>query len=82
VNPIEVIWDTSAQEALLALPGDYSTRVAEAFQRYLDTAEGQVSRVLTNDPRGLRLHVSPYVVRFFVDHEANRLTVGWVYREC
>jgi hypothetical protein len=78
---LETFWTPAAWAALRAMPWREAARVDAAVQRFATTGEGQLSRVFARDPRALRLRVSPYAVRLFLDPEAGSLTVGWVFRD-
>jgi len=78
---LEIFWTPAALWALRAMPWRDAARVDAAVQQLALTGEGQLTRVYENDPRALRLHVSPYAVRLYLDPDAGALTVGWIFRE-
>ena len=76
----EIHWTPAALWVFRAIPWHDATRVDAAVQRFAATGEGQLTRVYERDPRALRLHVSPYLVRLFLDPDAAVLTVSWIFR--
>lgn len=77
---LEMVWTPAARWALRTMDWREAARVDAAVIRFATTGEGQISRVYELDARSLRLHVSPYHVRMFLDPDAGVLTVCWVYR--
>ncbi|MFT3776305.1 MAG: hypothetical protein QM820_63990 [Minicystis sp.] len=77
---LEIYWTPAARWALHTMHWREAARIDAAVQRFAATGEGQLSRVYEGDPRALRLHLSPYNVRLFLDHESGVLTVAWVFR--
>jgi hypothetical protein len=77
---LEIYWTPAARWALLAMPWRDAARVDAAVQQFAATGEGQLSRVFAADPRALRLRISPYAARLFLDPETCVLTVGWIFR--
>ncbi len=61
------------------MPWRDAARVDAAVQQFAATGEGQLSRVYAADPRALRLRVSPYAVRVYLDPDASVLTVGGIF---
>ena len=76
---LDTYWTPAARAALLAMPWRDAARIDAAVQRFASTGEGQLTRVFANDPRALRLRVSPYAVRLLLDPESGVLTVGWIF---
>jgi hypothetical protein len=62
------------------MPWRDAAKVDAAVQEFARTGKGDVTRVYTNDPRSLRLKVSTYFVRMYIDPESCALTVILVFR--
>lgn len=62
------------------MPWRDAAKVDAAVQEFARTGRGDVARVYTNDPRSLRLKVSPYLVRMYLDPVSLTLTVNVVFR--
>lgn len=78
---LELFWTPAACHALREMPWREAACVDAAVQAFARTGEGRLTRVHERDPRSLRLHVPPYAVRLYLDPDAGRLTVGWIFRE-
>jgi hypothetical protein len=57
-----------------------AARIDAAILRFAEQGEGDVEQV-AGDPRGFRLRVPPYAVRFEVDPEGTLITILGVFRE-
>jgi hypothetical protein len=62
------------------MPWRDAAKVDAAVQEFARTGKGDITRVYTNDPRSLRLKVSSYFVRMYIDPESFTLTVILVFR--
>ena len=78
---LELYWTPAARWALLAMPWRDAARVDAAVMAFAATGEGRLTRVFAGDPRALRLHISPYAARLYLDPDDGVLTVAWVFRE-
>lgn len=62
------------------MPWRDAAKVDAAVQEFARTGKGEISRVYVNDPRSLRLKVSTYVVRIYLEPATMALTVILVFR--
>ena len=73
-------WDPGAVAMLRAIPWRQGERVDAAVLRFAESSAGRVEAV-SGDPRGFRLRVPPYVVRFEADPVARELRILAVFTE-
>lgn len=71
-------WEQGAVTMLCELPWREAARVDAAVIRLAETGEGRLEAV-TGDPKGFRLRVAPYIVRFDADPEARELRIFAVF---
>ena len=76
----EICWTPAAEWALRAMPWRDAARVDAAVQEFARSGKGEVTRVYVNDPKSLRLKVSSYLVRMYLDPENLTLEVILVFR--
>jgi hypothetical protein len=62
------------------MPWRDAAKVDAAVQEFARNGKGDVTRVYANDPRSLRLRVSGYAVRMYLDPETATLSVILVFR--
>ncbi|HRI64478.1 MAG TPA: hypothetical protein PK156_09565 [Polyangium sp.] len=61
-------------------PSRDAARVDAAVQEFARSGSGDINRVYPNDPKSLRLKVSSYLVRMYLDPEMLTVTVIMVFR--
>ncbi len=79
-NVFEIFWTPAAEWTLCMMPWRDAARVDAAVQEFARSGEGDIARVYAADPRSLRLKVSPYLERMYLDPESCSLTVQFVFR--
>lgn len=78
---LEIFWTPAALWALRAMHWRDAANVDAAIQEFAVTGKGRLTKVYERDPRALRLHVTSYAVRLYLEPEIGTLTVGWIFRE-
>lgn len=76
----EIFWTPAAVWALRNMPWREAARIDAAVQEFARSGAGTVTRVYPTDPRSLRLKVSTWFVRMYLDPESMTMTVIVVFR--